>query len=135
MEQLRRSLIRFLCAGPSGEAPEDWLFDSAEKLIEIVRVDLGRLEIAGRAATYGDTRCIIFGHLTRIAIWQMRAIWDRFLPTAEKIAAFRNSMIRYGEPDDLARLAADVEPVSNLSALVPEIASFGGGGSLGAVPF
>ena len=81
--------------------------EMADRLIEVVRDDLSKLETAGRTATYGDTRCIVFGHLTRMAVWELRNTWTRCLPTAEKIAAFRDRMTGYGDPDRLARRAME----------------------------
>ena len=122
----------FVCRG-SGEVPEDWLFDSPARLVEIVCADLAQLAAAGRAATLGDTRCITFGHLTRIAIWQLRSTWDRARPTAEKIAALRREMTGYGDPDELARLAVTAQPCGRvqLSTVAPQPE----GGLRGAVSF
>ena len=99
----------FVCRA-SGEARADWLFESRERLVEIAGADLALLAAAGRKATYGDTRCIVFGHLTRGAVWRLRGGWDRSRPTAEKIAALRETMTMYGDPDELARLAAAAGP-------------------------
>ena len=99
----------FVCR-TSGETPGDWLFDSPERLLEVVNQDLTALSIAGRKASAGDTRCIILGHLTRIAVWRFRTDWDRSLSTAEKIAALHDGIIRYGKPDELTRLVEPLEP-------------------------
>ena len=48
----------FVCR-TSGAAPEDWLFDTPERLVAIVGEDLAHLARAGRTPTYGDTRCIV----------------------------------------------------------------------------
>ena len=108
----------FVCRA-SGEMPEKWLFDSRRRLVEIVREDLSSLSDAGRTATHGDTRCIVFGHLTRIAVWLHRDTWESSLSTAEKIAALRDTMDEYGDPDELARCAATAEPVADLPLVAP----------------
>ncbi len=95
----------FVCRG-TGEVPEHWLFDTREQLLEVVREDLAHLSDAGRAATHGDIRCILFGHLLRIAIWLNRETWERSLPTTDKITMLRHAMMNYGDPDELARSAA-----------------------------
>ena len=94
----------FVCRS-SGATPKEWLFDTSERLVEIVGEDLAHLGAAGRTPTFGDTQCIVFGHLTRMAIWELRAAWSRTRPTPEKIAAFRNRMTAHGDPDELARRA------------------------------
>ena len=103
----------FVCR-TSGAVPESWLFDTPERLVEIVGEDLVNLADTGRRPTHGDTRCIAFGHLTRMAVWELRKTWDRSLTTAEKIVAFRDKATGYGDPDQLARHAAVVEPMASL---------------------
>ena len=108
----------FVCRA-SGATPAKWLFDSTERLVEIVSNDLAQLSAAGRRATHGDTRCIVFGHLTRIAVWQLRLDWDRSVSTAEKLNIFRVTMTGYGDPDELARLAAISEPLEDPPLFAP----------------
>ena len=98
----------FVCRS-SGATPEGWLFDSPEGLLRIVGADLAHLASTGRAPTYGDTRCIVFGHLTRMAVWALRDAWEYLRPTAEKIAAVRDRMTGYGDPDELARQTPPTE--------------------------
>ena len=104
----------FICRA-SGEAREDWLFDSPERLVDIVNADLVNLSVAGRTATYGDTRCIVFGHLTRIAVWRLRSTWNRDLPTTKKIDTVREGMAEFGDPDKIASNAFVAERVQDLS--------------------
>ena len=103
----------FVCRS-SGAMPESWLFDSPEGLVEIVGEDLVHLASTGRTPTYGDTRCIVLGHLTRMAAWVLRDTWDRSRPTAEKLASIRNRMMACGDPDQLARRVPLADPVADL---------------------
>ena len=103
----------FVCRS-SGTTPESWLFDTPERLVEIVGEDLAQLASTGRTPTYGDTRCIVLGHLTRMAVWVLRDGWEGSRPTAEKIAAVRERMTGYGDPDRLARRAPPAEPHADL---------------------
>ena len=48
-------------------------------------LDLARLRAAGVKPTEGDARCIVSGHLTRMAIWNLRLHWNSGRPTIEKI--------------------------------------------------
>ena len=107
----------FVCR-TSGAAPQSWLFDTPGRLVEIVGDDLANLAATRRRPTHGDTRCIVFGHLTRIAVWELREAWDRSLSSAEKIAIFRGRMTGYGDPDQLARRAA-AEPIEDSPLLSP----------------
>ena len=103
----------FVCRN-SGTTPESWLFDTPERLVEIVGEDLAQLASTGRTPTYGDTRCIVLGHLTRMAVWVLRDGWEGSRPTPEKIAAVRERITGYGDPDRLARWAPPAEPHADL---------------------
>jgi len=87
----------FVCRD-RGQAPRQWLFSSEAELAAIVASDLTQLSEAGRKPTKGDTRCIIFGHLTRMAVWNLREGWDSALPTAEKLARFAQAVTKLADP-------------------------------------
>ena len=76
-------------------------------LVAIIAHDLSQLKTAGRAATHGDTRCVIFGHLTRVAVGQLYPDWNRSETTAEKLSHLRKRMVAFGDVEALAREAAD----------------------------
>ena len=99
----------FVCRS-SGRVPGRWLFDTPERLVEIAGEDRAHLAAAGRTPTHGDTRCIVFGHLTRMAVWKLRRRWNRALPVSEKIAAFAEALSTCGDPEQLARCATAAEP-------------------------
>ena len=111
----------FVCR-TAGSAPARWLFDDAEGLLGVAGADLARLESAGRKPTYGDTRCIVFGHLTRMAVWKLRTDWDPGRATDNKIAAFSKAVHAFGDPDQLAEHAmtskAATEPTGLLHSPV-----------------
>ncbi|MFQ3664654.1 MAG: hypothetical protein SNJ79_01265 [Sphingomonadaceae bacterium] len=90
----------FVCRD-QGHAPRQWLFESSDQLAAIVARDLAQLAEAGRKPTRGDTRCIIFGHLTRMAVWNLRKGWDAGLPTAEKLERFAQALTRLANPEQL----------------------------------
>ncbi len=99
----------FVCRD-AGETSASWLFDTSERLTAIVNEDLAQLSAAGRRTTHGDIRCILFGHLTRMAVWNLRPTWDRAAATSRKIAAFRDRLVQFGDPEELARMATAPEP-------------------------
>lgn len=90
----------FVCRD-HGHAPRQWLFESTQQLAAIVVRDLAQLAEAGREATRGDTRCIIFGHLTRMAAWNLRNGWDQSRPTAEKLDRFAQAVRRLADPEQV----------------------------------
>jgi hypothetical protein len=69
----------------TGSFPRRWLAQDAAGVAEIVRRDVESLTEAGLTATQGDIRCVCFGHLTRLAIWDLRATWDSQRPVAERM--------------------------------------------------
>jgi hypothetical protein len=94
----------FVCRD-TGQTPREWLFASADELMPILAHDLAQLTEAGRKPTTGDTRCIIFGHLTRMAIWNLRSEWDPTLPTKDKLERFADAVRALSNPEELlARL-------------------------------
>ena len=60
-------------------------FDHLEALI---RGELSQLEAAGMRPTHGDIRCIIYGHLTRLAILMLYPEWDDEAAIPEKLSLF-----------------------------------------------
>ena len=103
----------FVCR-TSGATPEGWLFDTPERLVEIVGEDLAHLASTGRTPTHGDTRCIVLGHLTRMAVWELRDDWDRARPTPKKLAAVRHRMTVFGDADELAQRTPPADPLAGL---------------------
>jgi putative DNA methylase len=90
----------------TGKTRRRWLFDDPSTLARIVADDLARLTRAGRVPTEGDTRCITFGHLTRMAIRRLRQAREREQPMAEKLAAFADAVAEPGGVDEVLGLLA-----------------------------
>ena len=99
----------FVCRS-TGTVPRRWLAATPEEIAAIVAKDVALLEAAGRTPTRGDTRCIVFGHLTRLAVWNLRLSWDETLPTLQKIATFTDSVARLGSPDSIIGAVQPADP-------------------------
>jgi hypothetical protein len=67
------------------------------KLIELVRAELAKLRVAGMKPSAGDIRCIVYGHLTRLAIWGLRKDWEPSAPTPKRLDRFHAAVIRLGD--------------------------------------
>jgi hypothetical protein len=65
-------------------------------MADIVRRDIGSLREAGLTATQGDIRCVCFGHLTRLAIWNLRATWDSKCPVAGRMNVINQWFSKFG---------------------------------------
>jgi adenine-specific DNA methylase len=64
----------FVCRS-TGRFPRRWLADSPAALARSVAEDLALLERGQVKPTQGDTRCVVFGHLIRLAVWNLRRGW------------------------------------------------------------
>jgi len=69
----------------TGSFPRRWLAEDATGVAEVVRRDVELLAEGGLTATQGDIRCICFGHLTRLAIWNLRKSWNSKRPVKERM--------------------------------------------------
>ncbi|MBW1800180.1 MAG: DNA methylase [Deltaproteobacteria bacterium] len=70
----------------TGNIPRRWLPEDAEGLASLVGEDFEKLQQGNVRLTRGDIRCVIYGHLTRLAIWHLRKQWDEKLPATDKLA-------------------------------------------------
>ncbi len=123
----------FVCR-MSGATPRRWLFETPEQLADVVKDDLERLESAGRTPTHGDRRCIVFGHLTRMAVWKLRKRWDRRLPAKQKLAAFADAVSAYGTAEQLVERVATGRPKTPLQGSL-YVADASAEEEFSAVPF
>ncbi len=85
----------FVCRS-TGTVPAQWLAKTAGALAGLVRDDVEKLRQAGLKETRGDVRCIIYGHLIRLAVWDLRHGWDKTKPTKEKTAAIAAKVQEFG---------------------------------------
>ena len=106
----------FVCRSEEGAAARR-PFERPEELLEIAGSEVASLAAAGRRPTHGDTRCILFGHLTRMAVRRLRPTWDRDRTTADKIAAFLTAAHAHGDPDQLAERARNSPSARRLPGL------------------
>jgi putative DNA methylase len=87
----------FVCRS-QGHANTDHLFETPEQLRALVRRELDQLHAAGMKPSAGDIRCIVYGHLTRMAVCKLRSTWDAHLPIVERLNRFRAALPAYGDP-------------------------------------
>jgi putative DNA methylase len=74
----------FVCRS-TGRLPRRWLPENAYDLALVVEEDLDKLRQGNVKIAYGDMRCIIYGHLTRLAIWALRKQWGKDMLTEIKL--------------------------------------------------
>ena len=60
----------FVCR-KTGAVQRNLLFETAAQLIAILQSEISQLKKAGVRTTAGDLRCMLYGHLTRMAVWNL----------------------------------------------------------------
>jgi len=74
----------FVCR-TTGAVPRKGLPQSAQGVAALVSEDLAKLRMGNVKPTPGDTRCIAFGHLVRLAIWHLRENWNSKADISKKM--------------------------------------------------
>jgi hypothetical protein len=76
----------FVCRS-GGTVSRQTLVFTPREIARLVSRDAEALAAGSVKVTRGDMRCIAYGHLIRLAIWELRKEWSRGLPTAKKLEA------------------------------------------------
>lgn len=102
----------FVCRS-QGVVRRRHLFQTPAELIELVRAELDQLRTAGMKPTSGDLRCIVYGHLTRMGVWNLRTTWEAGVPARKRLARFTATIAAIGDPqgviDELAHTLCPAE--------------------------
>jgi hypothetical protein len=101
----------FVCRD-RGSSQKRWLFSTVEELTEVIAHDAALIAAAGRQPTRGDLRCMTLGHLTRMAIWNLRPKWDPQQPVAEKLERFAAAMAALPDVDATLDAIPPIRPSS-----------------------
>ena len=85
----------FVCR-QTGTMQRKWLAVSPDQVARIVEKDLDLLRVGNVKPTSGDIRCIIYGHLVRLAIWALRIEWNKIEPTIMRITRVKDWLHHFG---------------------------------------
>jgi len=85
----------FVCR-TTGSVRTHYLVDNAQAIAALVKSDLAALRESDYLPTRGDTRCVIFGHLIRLAVWKLRGSWDRAQSSEDKLRAIKKQVNSLG---------------------------------------
>ncbi len=97
----------FVCR-KTGAVPQFSLFSTPEALESVMAHDLAQLVKGGYTPTIGDMRCVLYGHLTRMAVWNLRKSWNCRASTEEKLDIFARALNALPDPDPcLSKLQLD----------------------------
>lgn len=81
----------------TGRVERRLVVDGCEAVAALVADDLRQLALGGVRCTLGDARCLLFGHLSRLAIWHLRHGWRREAATGEKLASVERWFAGFGD--------------------------------------
>jgi hypothetical protein len=84
-----------------------------ENLRQMLETDLGDLQQAKITPRAGDARCILLGHLIRLAVWQLRPTWRKDVPVTVKLTQVKDVLQDIYPLDLLDQLVINV--ISSLS--------------------
>lgn len=96
----------FVCR-QTGKVPRKWIVDSPAGIAAVIQGEIEALALAGLKSTQGDIRCIAYGHLTRLAIWNLRSHWNRSLPTSDRMNAVREWFASFGGLESVIKAMRD----------------------------
>lgn len=85
----------FVCRA-TGIVPGKWMAHSPEGVARLVFQDIQNLREGHVHPTQGDSRCIAYGHLIRLAIWSLRTTWNRNDPVTRRIARIAEWLQDFG---------------------------------------
>ena len=74
----------FVCR-KTGVLRRKWLAQSSADVAKIVEADVDQLRTGNVDPTPGDIRCVSYGHLIRLAIWNLRLGWNKNEKTISRI--------------------------------------------------
>jgi len=106
----------FVCRS-TGITSRQWLTSDPEELGAVIQEQLDQLRLGGVKPTRGDARCLIAGHLARLAIWNNREGWQNSHPTTERIDTIRKWLAGQGGID---AVLPHIEKTTMLAARVAE---------------
>ena len=77
------------------------LHDTPLGLASVVREDIEFLKQGTMKPSRGDLRCIIYGHLIRLAIWSLRAGWNKKIDTKIRLSKIESWISEFGGLNDV----------------------------------
>ena len=80
----------------TGRVPRRWIAGNVVELARLVREDITSLVQGGLRPTQGDVRCVTYGHLARMAIWNLRADWRSDYATDQRLSRIEKWISDFG---------------------------------------
>ncbi|MDA8166074.1 MAG: hypothetical protein M0017_13705, partial [Desulfobacteraceae bacterium] len=90
----------FVCRS-TGVVSRRTLAATVEDFAHLLTRDTEDLREGGHQPTRGDIRCLIFGHLVRMAIWNLRKGWNASLSAQRKLTLIAQHLTSLPQPDEI----------------------------------
>jgi putative DNA methylase len=81
----------------NGSVPDKWLVSSIEGVANLVKEDLAKLRAGNVKPTAGDIKCIAYGHLIRLAIWNLRKNWVKNADITKRLSVIASWLTQFGK--------------------------------------
>jgi putative DNA methylase len=107
----------FVCRS-TGSVRRQWLCENPEQLAGVVVEDVVQLRSAGMKPTLGDIRCVIYGHLSRLAVWSLRGNWLATEPVERRLDLVSTWISSFGtvtDIEDFVRVGLPLAPLRPLA--------------------
>ncbi len=117
----------FVCRS-TGTVPRKWVADSIERVAELVNEDLAKLRSGYVNPTVGDMRCIAYGHIIRLAIWNLRKTWDKNADINKRLSSVSSWILKFGgwiEIEKHLLKQVDSSRIAPLVAVCEDIEKYG----------
>jgi hypothetical protein len=72
------------------------IVNSPKEAADLVHLDLEKLRDGNVKPTQGDIRCIAYGHLIRLAVWNLRISWEKKKAASEKLDILARHLNAFG---------------------------------------
>lgn len=79
-----------------GTVPKSSIARTPQEVADLVHLDLERLREGNVKPTQGDIRCITYGHLIRLAVWNLRNSWKKTKTASEKLDILPHHLNAFG---------------------------------------
>ena len=112
----------------TGTVRRKWLPDTPKGVASVVREDIKLLRQGNMKPSGGDLRCIIFGHLIRLAIWALRTDWDKTINTKKRLMRVERWISEFGGPQQIESYLEDLlstVPEKQPAAIRESLATYG----------
>jgi len=97
----------FVCRS-TGKVPRKWVPEAPEGVATLVEGDIQGLRLGNVSPTLGDLRCIIYGHMTRLAVWSLRLGWNKELATKGRLSRVARWIEEFGGISSIEKHLSDV---------------------------